>query len=101
MTEQVVCPPAATHPAAIPFVPGYLLTPLGWAAQPLAAIVRAEPGLLAHVFELDRARMHVIALALAHLDSEALPQVGPILLRAPAWEILDRVLGRSPVGIRV
>jgi hypothetical protein len=44
--------------------------------------------------------MHVIALALAHLDGEALLQVGPILLRTSAREILERVLGRSPVGIK-
>lgn len=43
--------------------PGYLLTPLRWAAGPLVAMIQAEPGLLIDVFELDRTRMHLIALA--------------------------------------
>ena len=51
-----------------PLVLGYLLTPFGWAAHHIAAIVHFEPGLMTHVFELDKPRMHVIALALAHLD---------------------------------
>jgi hypothetical protein len=77
-----------------------LLTPLGWAAQLLAGMVDAEPDLLAHVFELDRQRMHVIALALAHLDGNPPPQLGPVLLRGSARDLLHRVLGRSPVGIK-
>jgi len=80
--------------------PGYLVTPFGWAAQPLAAMIQAEPGLLTHVFELDRPRMHVIALALAHLDGRPAPHLAPILFRASIREVLNRVLGRSPAGIK-
>jgi hypothetical protein len=43
MTEQIRCPPAVAQPALPKFVPGYLLTPFGWAAHPLAAMVAAEP----------------------------------------------------------
>src|SRR5258708_764553 len=100
MTEQVLCARAVANPAAARLVPGYLLTPFGWAAQPLAAMVAAEPTLLAYLFELDRPRMHVIALALAHLDGQALPRFGPILLRASARDILERVLGRTPVALK-
>jgi hypothetical protein len=77
-----------------------LLTPFGWAAQLLAGMVDAEPDLLAHVFELDRQRMHVITLALAPLDGNPPPQLGPVLLRGSARDLLPRVLGRSPVGIK-
>jgi hypothetical protein len=54
--------------------PGFLLSPFGWAAEPLAAMVNAEPALLADLFEMSRARMHLIALALAHLESPQPPE---------------------------
>ena len=68
MNVQVDSPVAVAFAQTKPLVPGYLVTPFGWAAQPLAAMIQADPELLTHVFELDRVRMHVIALALAHLD---------------------------------
>ena len=73
--------PLTTAPAQTkPLAPGYLFTPFGWAAQPLAQIILSEPRLLTHVFELDRPRMHVVALALAHLDgpSGATPCADPV-----------------------
>jgi hypothetical protein len=100
MTEQVPSTSAVAHPPTPPR-PGHLLTPLGWAAQPLATIVAAEPDLLPYLFELDRQRMHLIALALAHLDAQALPEFARLLVRASVREILQHVLGRSsPVGVR-
>lgn len=60
----------------------------------------AEPKLLADLFELDRWRMHAIALALAHIDGDVSPQFGLFLARASAREIVDRVLGRRPMGIK-
>jgi hypothetical protein len=44
--------------------------------------------------------MHVIALALAHLDSNPAPHLAPVLFRASIHEVLHRVVGRSPPGIR-
>jgi hypothetical protein len=81
-------------------VPGYLLTPFGWAAQPLAAMIRSEPSLLRHLFEVDRQRMHVIALALAHVDRNPAPQLATVLFRASAREILQRVTSQAQVGIK-
>jgi hypothetical protein len=83
-----------------PLVPGYLLTPFGWAAQPLAELIQADPKLLTHVFELDRVRMHVIALALAHLDESPASDLATVLFRGSIHEVLLRVVGRSPPGIR-
>jgi hypothetical protein len=83
-----------------PLVPGYLITPFGWAAQPLAALLQADPELLTHVFELDRVRMHVIALALAHLDESQASDLATVLFRGSIHEVLHRVVGRSPPGIR-
>jgi hypothetical protein len=59
-----------------------------------------EAGLLAQLFELDRKRMHLVALALAHLDCELTPELASFFLRASVREVLRRVLGHSPLGIR-
>ena len=79
-------------------MPGYLLTPFGWAAQPLTAMIVAEPALLPDLLALDRPRMHVIALALAHLDREVPPGLARILFRGPIRQILNRVQGRVYSG---
>jgi hypothetical protein len=68
MTDHVLFTAEAAGSGRRPLFPGYLLTPLGWAAQPLATIVAVDPRLLPHVFEFNRPRMHLIALALAHLN---------------------------------
>jgi hypothetical protein len=80
--------------------PGFLLAPFGWAAELLAAIVHAEPSLLPDLFGISRPRMHLIALALAHLDRPVSPGVGSLLARAPARQVLGRVLGACPAGIK-
>jgi hypothetical protein len=100
MNVQLDSPSTVALAQIKPLAPGYLVTPFGWAAQPLAAIIQSEPGLLTHLFELDRTRMHVIALALAHLDGSSAPQLAPVLFRASIREVLHRVLGRSPAGIK-
>ena len=63
MNVQVDGPSTVALTQTKALVPGYLLTPFGWAAKPLAAIIQSDPALLRHIFELDRPRMHVIALA--------------------------------------
>jgi hypothetical protein len=80
--------------------PGYLFTPLGWAAQPLAAMIKTEPALLTRVFELDKPRMHVIALALAHFDGNPGPQIAAVLFESSFREVLHRAVGRVPIGIK-
>lgn len=79
--------------------PGFLLTPFGWTTESLARLARAEPALLIHLFDLDRSRMHLIALALAHVDRRVPPEFGLFLACASSREIVDRVLGRRPAGI--
>ena len=49
MNAQVDGPSSVALPQTKTLVPGYLLTPFGWAAKPPAAIVQSEPELLAHV----------------------------------------------------
>ena len=59
---------AASHKQSTRRLPGFLLSPFGWAAEPLASIVNAEPTLLPDLFEMSQPRMHLLALALAHLQ---------------------------------
>jgi hypothetical protein len=101
MIEQANVNPVVAGPTANRLVPGYLFTPFGWAGQKLAAMTGPpEAGLLAQLFELDRKRMHLVALALAHLDCELTPELASFFLRASVREVLRRVLGHSPLGIR-
>ena len=46
--------PLAYGNTALRRSPGFLLKPFGWAAEPLAAMVNAEPKLLGDLFELAR-----------------------------------------------
>ena len=80
--------------------PGFLLGPFGWAAEPVAAMMRANRGLFADLFAIDRSRMHLIALAVAHLNLPVPPEIGALLVRASARQVLNQVLGQPPVGIR-
>jgi hypothetical protein len=90
------------HPsveAITPFKPGHLLAPFGWASDALATIVKAEPKLLIHLFELDRARLHLIGLAFAHLN-EIPPALYLLLLNGPMREAAEQILGHCPSGIK-
>ena len=44
--------------------------------------------------------MHVIALALAHLDDNPTPHPAPVLFRGSAREVLQRVVGQAHVGFK-
>lgn len=81
-------------------LPGFLFAPFGWAIDWLAAAVEAEPPLLAEIYPLSRRRMHLIALALAHLDPGVDQRISHLLLRGSEHEILERFLGRKPNGLK-
>jgi len=91
-----ICP----HVALMPRLPGFLLSPFGWASEPVAAMAQAEPRFLAHLFEMSRARMHLLALALAHLESSPPRQFAEFLARESLGNILRQVLGDQPIGIK-
>ena len=78
---------------------GHLLAPFGWAADALATMVKAEPKLLIHLFELDSARMHLIALAFAHI-TDVPPEILLLLLNGPVRETTEQILGHYPSGIK-
>jgi hypothetical protein len=91
---------AASHRQSTRRLPGFLLSPFGWAAEPLAVMVNAEPTLLADLFEMSQSRMHLIALALAHLEPPLPPEIGRLLTHGSPRQVLEQVLGHCPVGIR-
>src|SRR5579872_2790571 len=80
--------------------PGFLLRPFGWADQSLAGMVCAEPALSMHLLAIDRTRMHAIALVLAHLDDNGLPQFAQQLAQASLTDMLAMSLRQRPKGIR-
>lgn len=51
------------------FTPGFLFEPLGWIMDWLKAVVQSDPTLLTDISSLTAQRMHLIGLALAHVDA--------------------------------
>jgi hypothetical protein len=80
--------------------PGFLLSPFGWAATPLAVIVSADPRLLVDLFGVSRERMHLIALALAHMEGPGSLETASLFIRDSTRGVLQRVLKRCPIGIK-
>jgi hypothetical protein len=85
--------------SAILSIPGHLLGPFRWAAQSLATIIQRQPDLLKALFGIDRRRMHMIALGLAHLPDDRAHHLAPILFTAPVRHAVNAVLGRCPAGL--
>ena len=79
--------------------PGFLVEPLGWVQERLTKPIEVEPSLVELLFDLDHARMHLMALALAHLASDVTPDLALLLLSGPRNAILNLSLGHRPVGI--
>jgi hypothetical protein len=79
---------------------GHLLAPFRWAAEPLTTIIQTQPNLLNQLFVIDRPRMHIVGLGLAHLSDDRANQLATILFTAPLREAVHAVLGRCPAGLR-
>jgi hypothetical protein len=80
--------------------PGFLLNPFGWIREPVVALLQHDPALLVDLVHLTRIRMHLIALALAHVERNVPVELGRILFCGSARDILDAFLGRRPVGLK-
>jgi hypothetical protein len=63
-------------------------------------MVSAYPTLLADLFGMSRQRMHLIGLALAHLEAPSSPDIASLLIRGSSPQVLQHVLGRCPTGIK-
>jgi hypothetical protein len=79
--------------------PGFLLEPLGWVQDRLRQAIEVEPRLVELLFDLDHARMHLTALALAHMNGDVTPDLALILLQESRKAILKLSVGHRPVGI--
>jgi len=79
--------------------PGFLLEPLGWVQGRLGPAIEVEPRLFELLFGLDQSRMHLMALALAHLASDVTPDLALMLLQGRKNSILKLSVGHRPVGI--
>lgn len=79
---------------------GFLADPFGWAYDRLEKTFATDPALRGALFAIDQPRMHLIALALAHLpDTNIPPNLGWILLQGSRSKILDVSIGRQLIGI--
>jgi hypothetical protein len=56
--------------------------------------------LLVDLFGVTRERMHLIALALAHMEGLGSLETASLLIRDPTRAVLQRVLRRCPIGIK-
>ena len=65
-----------------------MLEPLGWVQARLTNAIEGEPSLVELLFDLDQPRMHLMALALAHMSSEVSPDLALILLQGSRKTIL-------------
>ena len=45
----------------------FLLEPLGWVADRLGPLIDRDPGSLKRLITIEKPKMHLIALALAHM----------------------------------
>src|ERR1039458_6584343 len=79
--------------------PGFLLEPLGWVQDRLSQAIAVEPRLVELLFNLDHARMHLIALALAHMSGEVTPDLALIRGQESRKTVLNFSVGYRPVGI--
>ncbi len=81
---------------AVSMVAGPVLAPFCWAADSIAMLVDRDPTLVADLLRLRRVRMHLIALALAHLKTDPRPELGRFLLCGRAGEVVTSAIGRGP-----
>jgi hypothetical protein len=79
--------------------PGFLLEPLGWVQDRLSQAIAGEPKLVELLFDLDHARMHLTALALAHISGDVTPDLALMLLQESKKTVLNFSVGHRPVGI--
>ena len=91
--------PATTNTIGKWRKPGFLLEPLGWVQDRLAKAIEGEPTLVELLFDLDQSRMHLTALALAHMTGEVTPDLAVMLLQGSRKTILNLSVGHRPIGI--
>jgi hypothetical protein len=79
--------------------PGHLLEPFGWAADALIEMVATKPHLLVNLLAIDCQRMHLIALALANLESEITPELAAMLMRGSVSAVIGHISTLDPSSV--
>lgn len=82
------------------FAPGVLFERLDWIVDWLKGAIQSDPTLLTDVYSLTARRIHLIGLALAHIDAAEQREIAPLLLRGRTRDILDAALGHRPRGLK-
>ena len=77
----------------------FLLEPLGWVADRLGPLIDRDPGSLKRLITIEKPKMHLVALALAHMRERIDCEAGIFLLERSQKEILETLLGRQPTGL--
>jgi len=80
--------------------PGFLLEPFRWVIPRLIAILHDQPGYLPDLIHLSQTRMHLIGVALAHLQTDPGADLAGLLFRGPAETLLEFSVGRQPPGLK-
>ncbi|MBR0689875.1 hypothetical protein JQ594_28460 [Bradyrhizobium manausense] len=80
--------------------PGFLLEPFRWAIPTITTMLRDQPRYLSDLIHLSQTRMHLIGVALAHLDIDLDPRLAEILFRGPAEAVLEASIGHQPTGLK-
>lgn len=80
--------------------PGFLLEPFKWAIPNLIAMVRDQPEYLSDLIHVSRTRMHLIATALAHVETTPSSELARVLFRGSAEMVLDATVGYQPSGLK-
>lgn len=79
---------------------GVLLEPLGWVHDRLSTALRIQPSLFEYLFEAGHARIHLVALVLAHLETDVTPAIALMLLKGHKRQVLNLGLFcNQPFGI--
>ena len=76
--------------------PGFLLESFGWAAVPVSKLIDLDPSICVNLCKIDRTRVHLIALALAHLQDQLTSDLALLLLRGSLRQVMTETLGRGP-----
>jgi hypothetical protein len=79
--------------------PNFLLAPLQWVPERLGEAIDTDPSLVRPLLDISRARMHLVALALAHLTGDVSPSLARLFLTGSNKEILDCCLANYPPGL--
>jgi hypothetical protein len=80
--------------------PGFLLGPFSWAGEPVSKLTDLGPAICVNLCKIGRARMHLIALALAYLEDQLTSDLARLLVCGSVRQIITETLRHDlPAGL--